>query len=110
MPNKKQISEKQLATARAQTIENNIFAVIVTEPDPDHDPAMQLAPAGIRPFMNHANPVELRRTARERQPGAAAPRPIPINELRTRTAPIGSVFSNCFSAHPAGSLALPKAA
>jgi len=41
---------------RARAIENNMFAVGLTDddPDPDHDPAMQLALAGARTFMNHA--------------------------------------------------------
>jgi len=42
---------------RAHAIENNMFAVGVTEddPDPDHDPVKQLALASARTFMNHAN-------------------------------------------------------
>jgi hypothetical protein len=42
---------------RVHAIENNMFAVGVTEddPDPDHDPAMQRALASARTFINHAN-------------------------------------------------------
>lgn len=45
---------------RARALEKNIFAVGLreaeadTDPDPDHDPAMQIALAGARTFMNHA--------------------------------------------------------
>jgi len=41
---------------RAVAIETNMLAVGMAEddPDPDHDPAMQIALAGARTFMNHA--------------------------------------------------------
>jgi hypothetical protein len=43
---------------RARAVENNIFAVCLSEadpdPDPDHDPAMQIALNGARTFMDHA--------------------------------------------------------
>jgi hypothetical protein len=131
----------------AHAIENNIFAVGVTEddPDPGHDPAMQRALASARTFINHANKFGLltiyeqrihravhknraelrlmqaeRRQARqtclqqtsleqiapeqaqaEKEPQVnSAPGPIPINSLRTRTAPNGFVFANNISAPP----------
>jgi hypothetical protein len=43
---------------RARALENNIFAVGLSEgdpdPDPDHDPAMQIALNGARTFMDNA--------------------------------------------------------
>jgi hypothetical protein len=146
---------------RAHAIENNMFAVGVTEddPDPDHDPAKQLALASARTFMNHANKFGLltiyeqrinravhknraelrlmqmeRRQARQTcleqmafdqiaaertqakttpresqpEPHAAAPAPIPINALRTQTAPNGFVYANEVSAPPPGGFTLEK--
>jgi hypothetical protein len=119
---------------RARAIECNMIAVgqLEDDPDPDHDPAMQIALAGARTFMNHAgkfgllslyeqrihravhkNRAELRQMQAERrqvshrdQQATAAPGPIPVAEFETKTAPNGFDRANEVFRRPFGGLSL----
>jgi hypothetical protein len=130
------IDEMARATAMELNLAQSIFKDLTEDdPDPDHDPAMQLALASARTFMNHANKfglltiyeqrinrsvrqnrAELRlmqtesRQARQKPPAASVPGPISINALRTRTSTNGFVYANDVSALPPGGWTLEKAA
>ena len=115
---------------RAAAIEFNMLAVGMAEddPDPDHDPAMQIALAGARTFMTHAskfgllslyeqrihravhkNRAQLRQMQDERG-NAKQTMCMPVNDLQPNSVPNGFVRANDTSARPNGGLTLVKAA